>query len=96
MFEAEGLKGYRCKELIGTPALNKTDVHITFKDVVIKHPFHFGGETVDAEYVCAADDDMDDKIPLAVGAALIFLVLIVIISYYVGVRRSRRLTYQSV
>jgi lysosomal-associated membrane protein 1/2 len=40
--------------------------------------------------------DISDVVPIAVGAALAGLVIIVLIAYFVGRRRSRRLAYQSV
>jgi len=45
---------------------------------------------------CEADFPSNDFVPLAVGCALIALVLIVLIAYIVGRKRSHRLTYQSV
>lgn len=46
---------------------------------------------------CPGDDtDVNDMIPIAVGAALLALVAIVLVAYFVGRRRSRRLAYQSV
>lgn len=98
MFEADGLKSYRCKAETSVPAANNGTATAHFRDVNVIHPFTFS-ETevlVNGEVVCAMDDDMNDVIPIAVGAALIALVAIVLIAYCVGRRRSRRLAYQSV
>ncbi|XP_013771702.1 lysosome-associated membrane glycoprotein 1-like [Limulus polyphemus] len=44
---------------------------------------------------CAADDKVSDIVPIAVGCALAGLVIIVLIAYLVGRRRSRKKEYQS-
>jgi lysosomal-associated membrane protein 1/2 len=44
---------------------------------------------------CPADD-ASDTVPIAVGAALAGLVVIVLIAYLIGRRRSRARGYQSV
>jgi lysosomal-associated membrane protein 1/2 len=49
----------------------------------------------DTESDCKSAD-ISDVVPIAVGAALAGLVIIVLIAYFVGRRRSRRLAYQSV
>lgn len=41
-------------------------------------------------------NEINDVVPIAVGAALTGLVVIVMIAYFIGRRRSRRLAYQSV
>lgn len=41
-------------------------------------------------------NEINDVVPIAVGAALTALVIIVMIAYFIGRRRSRRLAYQSV
>ncbi|XP_054168780.1 lysosome-associated membrane glycoprotein 2-like [Oppia nitens] len=41
-------------------------------------------------------NEISDVVPIAVGAALAGLVVIVLIAYFIGRRRSRRLAYQSV
>jgi len=45
---------------------------------------------------CEADDIVNDIVPIAVGIALLSLVVIVLIAYLVGRRRSRQKGYQSV
>lgn len=47
-----------------------------------------------AEHNC--QNEINDVVPIAVGAALTGLVVIVMIAYFIGRRRSRRLAYQSV
>jgi len=47
-------------------------------------------------YQCVSDDTVNDMVPIAVGCALLALVVIVLIAYFIGRRRSRRLAYQSV
>lgn len=42
------------------------------------------------------NSEVSDVVPIAVGASLAALVVIVLIAYFVGRRRSRRLAYQSV
>jgi lysosomal-associated membrane protein 1/2 len=49
----------------------------------------------DSEINCKTTE-INDVVPIAVGAALAGLVIIVLIAYFVGRRRSRRLAYQSV
>lgn len=49
---------------------------------------------VPAEHNC--QNEINDVVPIAVGAALTGLVIIVMIAYFIGRRRSRRLAYQSV
>jgi lysosomal-associated membrane protein 1/2 len=45
---------------------------------------------------CPADDESNSVVPIAVGAALAGLVVIVLIAYLIGRRRSRRQGYESV
>ncbi|KAK6167199.1 hypothetical protein SNE40_021291 [Patella caerulea] len=45
---------------------------------------------------CAADSDSNSVVPIAVGAALAGLVVIVLIAYLIGRRRSKRAGYESV
>lgn len=49
-----------------------------------------------SDYECQTDTDVNDMVPIAVGIALLALVVIVLIAYFIGRRRSRRLAYQSV
>jgi lysosomal-associated membrane protein 1/2 len=49
----------------------------------------------DSEIDCKSSE-ISDVVPIAVGAALAGLVVIVLIAYFIGRRRSRRLAYQSV
>jgi len=45
---------------------------------------------------CEMDDKKRDFVPLAVGGSLIALVVIVLIAFLIGRKRSRRLAYESV
>ncbi|KAF8792384.1 Lysosome-associated membrane glycoprotein 1 like protein [Argiope bruennichi] len=45
---------------------------------------------------CEADNTVNDMVPIAVGIALLVLVVVVLIAYFVGRRRSRQKGYQSV
>ncbi|GIX75526.1 hypothetical protein CEXT_330101 [Caerostris extrusa] len=45
---------------------------------------------------CEADNKVNDIVPIAVGIALLALVVVVLIAYFVGRRRSRQKGYQSV
>lgn len=47
-----------------------------------------------SEHNC--QNEINDVVPIAVGVALTALVIIVMIAYFIGRRRSRRLAYQSV
>lgn len=52
--------------------------------------FYFSAEE------CAADEKVSDIVPIAVGVALASLIIVVLIAYLVGRRRSRQKGYQSV
>ncbi|GFX20064.1 lysosome-associated membrane glycoprotein 1 [Trichonephila clavipes] len=45
---------------------------------------------------CEADNKVNDIVPIAVGIALLVLVIIVLVAYFIGRRRSRQKGYQSV
>lgn len=45
---------------------------------------------------CPADDNTNSVVPIAVGAALAALVVIVLIAYLIGRRRSRQSGYEQV
>ncbi|CAL1262304.1 unnamed protein product [Larinioides sclopetarius] len=45
---------------------------------------------------CEADNKVNDMVPIAVGIALLVLVVVVLVAYFVGRRRSRQKGYQSV
>jgi len=91
-------RSYYCTTEISTPLkqaqlFNATakfgDVHVdsfrTTKDSAYRQ-----------NYECPSDQDVNDMVPIAVGIALLALVVIVLIAYFIGRRRSRRLAYQSV
>ena len=72
--------------------MNK-DIKVVFKEVEVQVGSSEHGTDLTS---CHIDDDVNDMIPIAVGAALLALVAIVLVAYFVGRRRSRRLAYQSV
>lgn len=47
-------------------------------------------------YECSADEKSNSIVPIVVGASLAGLVVIVLIAYLIGRRRSRRTGYESV
>ena len=93
LFESNGTanvsKSYHCKTSTETEELS--NVKVIFREVEVQ--VGAGTSTLTS---CHADDDVNDMIPIAVGAALLALVAIVLVAYFVGRRRSRRLAYQSV
>jgi len=74
--------------------INRT-IKIIFREVVID-AFRADKDARNSFQVCPLDEDVSDMIPIAVGAALLALVAIVLVAYFIGRRRSRRLAYQSV
>lgn len=75
---------------------NIHDVLIEFTDSKVEAYIDKSKKGVfDSEIDCKSAD-ISDVVPIAVGAALAGLVIIVLIAYFVGRRRSRRLAYQSV
>jgi len=78
-------------------SLNGTNrtVKIIFREVFID-AFRINKDTKNSVQICPLDEDVSDMIPIAVGAALLALVAIVLVAYFIGRRRSRRLAYQSV
>lgn len=73
-----------------------SDVQIKFTDSKVEAYIEKKkGGKFDSEIDCKSAD-ISDVVPIAVGAALAGLVVIVLIAYFIGRRRSRRLAYQSV
>ena len=95
LFESNGTASfglqYSCKGQVETETLHGTKV--VFKEVDVQVGSSQHGTHLTS---CPADEDVNDMIPIAVGAALLALVAIVLVAYFVGRRRSRRLAYQSV
>lgn len=73
-----------------------TGVQIEFTDSKVEAYINESNKgNFDSEIDCKSAD-ISDVVPIAVGAALAGLVVIVLIAYFIGRRRSRRLAYQSV
>jgi len=73
-----------------------TGVQIEFTDSKVEAYINESNKgKFDSEIDCKSAD-ISDVVPIAVGAALAGLVVIVLIAYFIGRRRSRRLAYQSV
>ncbi|XP_041428637.1 lysosome-associated membrane glycoprotein 2 isoform X3 [Xenopus laevis] len=70
------------------------DLFISAFDVRVQ-PFGVHNGTFDTAEECFADSDLSFLIPIAVGALLVFLIILVLVSYLIG-RRKSRTGYQSV
>uniref|UniRef100_T1IW12 Lysosome-associated membrane glycoprotein 5 n=1 Tax=Strigamia maritima TaxID=126957 RepID=T1IW12_STRMM len=87
-------KSYKCNDEETHPMSG--DVSVTWKDVQIQA---FMDEKDDGNFGAAEEcsqDNTSDIVPIAVGCALAGLVVVVLIAYLVGRRRSRQKGYQSV
>jgi len=100
MFEAPVGKSYICKSAndmkMSSPSDSKFSVKLDVSDVRFDAFRKEEGHSWRDGQLCAQDEEFSDIIPIAVGAALAALVVIVLIAYFIGRRRSRRLAYQSV
>jgi len=101
-FTVDDSKAYLCQaesnyKLNSTIEKDAASAHLIFKNLNIDA---FRTAVKDNDFrqsvQCEADYPTNDFVPLAVGCALISLVLIVLIAYIVGRRRSKRLAYTSV
>jgi len=95
LFSALGEKSYFCTA--GEQATSDVDnVKAKFANVNVDafRPQNAGMNY--REKQDCVNDDVSDLVPIAVGIALLALVVIVLIAYFIGRRRSRRLAYQSV
>jgi len=72
------------------------DVKIDFLDSQVEAYIHEGKPGQFDSAIDCKSTEISDVVPIAVGAALAGLVVIVLIAYFIGRRRSRRLAYQSV
>jgi lysosomal-associated membrane protein 1/2 len=93
LFSVKTGSSYLCKTKSDVKIDNVT---ISFEEIHVqafltKEDTNFGS----AEE-CDADDKVSDVVPIAVGVALAALIIIVLIAYLVGRRRSRQSGYQSV
>jgi len=97
LFEVKGEKSYLCDAEV---KINQNDNTVAFGSAHIdsfRTEKNTGKEPVYRDAVdCKPKDDINDMVPIAVGIALLALVVIVLIAYFIGRRRSRRLAYQSV
>jgi len=89
---------YSCHDDQDTPlAGQKSKVTLILNDLKLEA---FRGESAEKENFVKTIHDCknatNDIVPIAVGCALAALVVIVLIAYFVGRRRSRRSAYQSV
>lgn len=86
---------YMCMSLedvqMGAVTLHTKDVKVQAFDSKASAPGTFNGEVKS----CSADAEVDNVVPIAVGAALAGLVVIVLIAYIIG-RQRNRTGYQSV
>ncbi|KAF8792386.1 hypothetical protein HNY73_003989 [Argiope bruennichi] len=84
---------FRCKTtdtiLMGNATMQVYYIHIQAFGTAEDNGFNTAEE-------CEADDKVSDIIPIAVGCALAALIIIVLIAYLVGRRRSRQKGYTSV
>ncbi|RWS31928.1 lysosome-associated membrane glycoprotein 1-like protein [Leptotrombidium deliense] len=99
LFEAPATKSYLCKTQehykMTSEVKDKFEVTLDMKDVRFD-AFRTSGDSYRDGQLCSDDTKISDTVPIIVGAALAALVVIVLIAYFIGRRRSRRLAYQSV
>ncbi|XP_055938691.1 lysosome-associated membrane glycoprotein 1-like [Argiope bruennichi] len=93
LFKAKVGNSFRCKTtdtiLMGNATMQVYYIHIQAFGTAEDNGFNTAEE-------CEADDKVSDIIPIAVGCALAALIIIVLIAYLVGRRRSRQKGYTSV
>jgi lysosomal-associated membrane protein 1/2 len=94
MFQTPLNHSYSCMQ---QEIIKSDDDHVTIKlsDIQLEAFRTTGYRKFNSAIDCPADD-ASDIVPIAVGAALAGLVLIVLIAYLIGRRRSRSRGYQSV
>jgi lysosomal-associated membrane protein 1/2 len=88
---------------VGNSYLCRSDIKVHLGNVTMEiseiHVQAFGAkdnENFGSAEECEADEKVSDVVPIAVGVALAALIIIVLIAYLVGRRRSRQRGYQSV
>jgi len=98
LFKVTGGRSYYCTAQISisTEQTNLFNVTANFGDVHVDSFRTTKDTNYRQNYECQSDQDVNDMVPIAVGIALLALVVIVLIAYFIGRRRSRRLAYQSV
>jgi lysosomal-associated membrane protein 1/2 len=99
MFKSDLKRSYLCasKEVQSLTSDNENFTVVVEFSHVKFDPFRtITGSSYQEAQDCQADDTVSEIVPIAVGIALAALVVIVLIAYFIGRRRSRRLAYQSV
>lgn len=93
-FSVEKSHSYVCANAT-VPKTAEGDVQVVFSNLRLQAFMEKSknGE-FSSEHNCL--NEINDVVPIAVGAALTGLVVIVLVAYFIGRRRSRRLAYQSV
>lgn len=93
-FNVEKSHSYVCAN-VTVPKSAEGDVQVVFSNLRLQAFMEQSkkGE-FSSEHNC--QNEINDVVPIAVGAALTGLVVIVLVAYFIGRRRSRRLAYQSV
>uniref|UniRef100_H2YJ67 Lysosome-associated membrane glycoprotein 1 n=1 Tax=Ciona savignyi TaxID=51511 RepID=H2YJ67_CIOSA len=95
LFESDQDHSYKCSAQT-TIMLNKTAGHVTFKDVQVQP---FGIEKNNGVFSAADDcnvDDLSPIVPIIVGAVLAGLIVIVVVAYFIGRKRSRKPEYETI
>jgi len=100
LFSVSDLKSYKCDSQIRATLGNDTnfelyDTEVDFIKAQVQAWVPAKAKDFSSEFNCKTTE-VSDVVPIAVGAALAGLVVIVLIAYFIGRRRSRRLAYQSV
>jgi lysosomal-associated membrane protein 1/2 len=100
LFKVASAHSYVCAATqsadLGGHSVGLNDVKINFLESKVEAYIGDSKKGVfDPEIDCKSTE-ISDVVPIAVGAALAGLVVIVLIAYFIGRRRSRRLAYQSV
>ncbi|XP_015929026.1 lysosome-associated membrane glycoprotein 1 [Parasteatoda tepidariorum] len=92
LFSVQNDYSYWCKSLTSVPMQNAT------MEIFEMHIQAFGGTGKDFAIAerCPADDTISDIVPIVVACALAALIIVVLIAYLIGRRRSRQKGYNSV
>jgi len=93
LFKTTDNQSYSCKA--DTAKNDVDDTIVNFTAVQVESFRKSKDQTFSQAQDCSTEK-VSDLVPIAVGCALLALVLIVLIAYFIGRRRSRRLAYQSV
>lgn len=94
-FRAPLNKSYACTKEPAIKFENDTNVELKVGKLQVEAFRSTPFDKFSAEFECSADD-VSAVVPFAVGASLALLVVIVLIAYLIGRRRSRARGYQSV